>query len=256
MILIKKKRVSTPLDITKAVSGIETHDHTMTLCQYLLMTIEEVSAAWSPTWVHMIVDKRRSSGAVKWSPAHAEAIETGNGGRCGVMASKLSNLRILYFPQSFTHPPVPAVTRALTHTHVHTHDCTHGSNPLRLPVLHPPGVKVWYQPICSNHPHNPNSYSCTTPDPLSSFSYLVCATVEGQPRQNTLHRALDQHSQKGSGRRVKWAKKRKTADMKSCLDSSMIHTDILTSLDASNNHSFNHCTFTAMIGNIYVFIFA
>lgn len=158
---------------------------------------------------------------------------------------------ILYSPtRSCCH------TCAHTHTHVHTHDCTHGSNPLRLPVLHPPGVKVWYQPICSNHPHNPNSYSCTTPDPLSSFSYLVCATVEGQPRQNTLHRALDQHSQKGSGRRVKWAKKRKTADMKSCLDSSMIHTDILTSLDASNNHSFNHCTFTAMIGNIYVFIFA
>lgn len=97
----------------------------MTLCRYLLTTIEEVSAAWSPTWVHMIVDKRRSSGAVKWSPAHAEAIETGNGGRCGVMASKLSNLRILYFPQSFTHPPVPAVTRARTHTHMYAHMIAH-----------------------------------------------------------------------------------------------------------------------------------
>ena len=42
--------------------------------------------------------------AVKWSTAHAEAIETGNGGRRGVTASKFSNLRILYSPQFLAHP--------------------------------------------------------------------------------------------------------------------------------------------------------
>ena len=159
----------------QALEGIITQ---WPLCHYLLLMIE-TSAVWTPTCVHMIVGNRGNSSAVKWSPAHAEAIETGNGGRCGVMASKLSNLRILYFPQSLTHPPIPAVT------HKHTHTRPTNPSPPRPPA--PPSLewRVWYQPICSNHPRNPNSLSSTTPDPRSSFprSFPVCVTAERQPHQ-------------------------------------------------------------------------
>lgn len=153
-----------------------THDHTMTPCHYLPM-MTETSTDRAPTCVLMIVNDRRNGGAVKWSPAHAEAIETGNGGRWGVTASKLSNVRILYFPQSLTHPPSPAVK------HTRTHKCTQAHQ--ACPLLYPLEVRVWYQPICSNHPRNPDALTSTSPYPRSSFlfPYPACATAERQPHQ-------------------------------------------------------------------------
>lgn len=189
----------------------------MTLCHYLLMTME-MWPVWSPTPVHMIVDKRS---AVKWSPAHAEAIQTGNGGRCGVMATKLSNPRILYFPQSLTHPPIPAVIH--TYSNAHTH--IHGSNLPRLLVLYPPEVRVWYQPICSNHPHNPSSHSSTTPDPHSSFLLLpnMCHD-EATTTPKHCGECWTGSLKRGSGRRVRWTKKREGERVKeSSLDSSFEH---------------------------------
>lgn len=212
-----------PLETTRLGSGFVTQDHTMTLCHYLLMMIE-TSGVRTPTCARMAVDEGRTSSAVKWSPAHAEAIETGNGGRCGVTAFTLSNLRILYFPQSLTHPP-----RSCCHTH--THEWTNVQAHKPSPVLYPLEVRVWYQPICSNHPCNPNSLTSTTPDPRSSFPRFptrgVCHRHSDGTHQNTLRRALEQHSQRGSERRVKWAEGREAADMKSCSDSRLTDTGVL-----------------------------
>lgn len=132
------------------------------------------------------VDKS-GSGGVKWSPAHAEAIETGNGGRCGVMASKLSNLRILYFPQFLTHPP----SSRFTLTHTHTQECTPFQYCRTFWTFIPWGVSVWYQPICSNQPHNPNSGTSTTPGPRSSSPLIPQCVPQRSDCQteNTLQRA-------------------------------------------------------------------
>lgn len=98
----------------------------------------------------MIVAEGRNSGAVKWSPAHAEAIDTGNGGRCRVMASKLSKLRILYFPQCRHHPPAPAFTQ------IHTSQPTSPPGPWRLECDINQSVATT---------------SSTTPDPHGSFLF-------------------------------------------------------------------------------------
>lgn len=66
----------------------------------------------------MIADKGRHSSAVKWSPAHAEAIETGNGGRCGVMASNSAIGGLFYFPQSVTQPAAAADKQPYTPSHI------------------------------------------------------------------------------------------------------------------------------------------
>lgn len=157
---------------TRARSGIIMHDHTVTPCHSLLMMIA-TSTVWTPphesAWLWTTEE---TAGAVKWSPAPAEAIETGNGGQCGVMTSKLSNLRISYFPQSLSHP----------HSHIHTHRCTHVQAPPRLPFLYPLEVRVWYQPICSNHLRNPNSHTSTSPNPRSSFLFppSVCHHIHNK----------------------------------------------------------------------------
>lgn len=72
-----------------------------------------------------------------------------------------------------SHNPLLTHPLLLSHTYTRMHT---RPNPPRLPVLYPLEVRVWYQPICSNHPRNLNSLTSTTPDPRSSFLFLpsVC----------------------------------------------------------------------------------
>lgn len=65
----------------------------------------------------------------------------------------------------------PLCTHPLLLSHTHTPNAPH------LLVFYPLEVRVWYQPICFNHPHNPNTgLTSTTPEPHSCFPFLpsVC----------------------------------------------------------------------------------
>lgn len=217
-ILIKCESI--PLEVTRPGWGIVTHDHTMTLCHYLLMMIE-TSTVWTPTCVHMIVDNRRNSGAVKWSRLTLRQLRQEMGVDVGSRRPNSAIGGFCIFPQSFTRPPALAVT------HTHTHMLTRPSPP-RLAVFYPLEVRVWYQPICSNHPRNPNGLAQRHP----RSSQLLPAPIQCAPQRSDSHTKTrrGERSQRGSDRRVKWAEEREAADIESCSDARLTDTGILKNL--------------------------
>lgn len=178
----------------------------------------------------MIVDKRRNSGAVKWSPAHAEAIETGNGGRRGVMASQLSSLRIFYF---FLFPTIPySPSRSCCQTHIHTHIQTHHTSRSFIPWRWECDINqsVPITPVTPTVPPAP------PPNPRSAFLLLPSLHRSGEAAVPPQW-ALVLHSQGGSERRVKWVAEREAAEVKSCLGSSLTDTGVLKNVDSRNYHT-------------------
>lgn len=133
---------------------------------------------------------------------------------------------IFLFP---TIPYSPSCSFCQTHTHTYP-------NPPCFPVLYPPEVRVWYQPICSNRPRNPNSLTSTTPDPRGAYPLLSNVSHSGAAA-TLQHWAPDQHSHRGSDRRVKWVSEWEAAEMKSCSDSGLTDMGILQNLEAINYHT-------------------
>lgn len=184
---------------------------------------------WTPTWVHCGQEKKQRCCEMepssrwgnwdrKWGSVWGHDVQTQQS-------------------EDFVFPTIPySPTRSCCHTHTHecTHVQTHHASRSFIPWR-------WECDINQSVPTTPvTSTVSPAPPPIlaaPSCSYPVCVTVERQPHQNTLQWALDQHSQRGSERKVKWAEEREAADMKSCLDSSLTDMGISNSLDAINYHS-------------------
>lgn len=97
----------------------------------------------------------------------------------GIQTQQSEDFVFLTIPR----PPTHSCCQCLSHTNTDTQ--TH-TQPQRLQVLYPLEVRVWYQPICFSHPHNPNSHNHTTLG--SSCSYCVYAITT--PKTDGLSKAL------------------------------------------------------------------
>lgn len=128
------------------------------------------------------------------------------------------------FP-TITYPPTLSCCHTQTHTGTNAH-------PPHLPVLYPPEVKAWYQPICFNHPHNLSSHSHHQPPSLPVPAQCV-------PQWNHSHTKTDcSNTRKGDWvEGVKWAEKRIAVEMKSCLDSTLTQMCVLTNPHAISSYT-------------------
>lgn len=86
---------------------------------------------------------------------------------------------VFFFPPTIAYSPSHSCG-CQTHTHQHIQP-----NPLRFLVFYPPEVRVWYQPICSNRPRNPNSPTSTSsPTPVLA-EFLFPASTQREPHRCT-----------------------------------------------------------------------